>query len=233
MDQADLVELCGLFHTCEREKEAMEALRELVEYDPVFDVAKRRLFHTIYKSHMDSLRSVLELCQIYRDNEVGQGKDRHVAMLEEKREKNFERLLNCVKEGVELIDNSLLPNAADTEATVAFQRMKGDFYRYVAEHSDESESITAAANAEEAYREAVSLADQFLPKFSQLRMELMLSVAVFKHEIKKEASAASDMLKSIIEEFDVEKEKLSDPEIFAVREIIDIMKHNLEVWMCA
>ena len=225
-----MVELCSLFHTCEREKEAMETLRELVEYDPVFDVAKRRLFHTIYKSHMDSLRSVLELCRSYHDFEVGQGKERHAAMLEEKREKNFERLLNCVKECVELIDNSLLPNAADTEATVAFQRMKGDFYRYVAEHSDESESITAATNAEEAYREAVALADQFLPKFSQLRMELLLSVAVFKHEIKKEASAASDMLKNIVEEFDVEKAKLSDQEIFAVREIIDIMRHNLEVW---
>ena len=230
MEPADLVLLCQLFHECERDQEAIDTLHELISVDPVFDRDRRNLFHAIYKQVIDSLRAVLGLCQKYYEFEVSQHNDGHAEMLKGKREKNCARLLAVVTGGIEAIDSQLLPRAADTEAVVFFQRMKGDFFRYVAEYSDETESIEAENKAEEAYNRAVTLADQSLPRFSALRMGLLLGVAVFKFDIKKDTSGASEMLMNIVDEFDKTCETLSDKEIFEVREIIDIMRQNIEAW---
>ena len=61
-------------------------------------------------------------------------------------------------------------------------------------------------------------------------MGLLLGVAVFKFDIKKDTSGASEMLMNIVDEFDKTCETLSDKEIFEVREIIDIMRQNIEAW---
>ena len=233
MDREDLAALCTVFLSCRRENEALSTLHELIECYPDFDKRRRILFQGIYKQVIDSLRAVLYLCTTHHEYEVKEGNEGHILMLEQKKEENCARLLALCKDGIGMIDQYLLPNTVDVESTAFFEKMKGDFYRYVAEFSDESESINAESSAEEAYTRALSVADQNLPRCCPTRMGLILNMAVFKFEIKKDTSGASEMLETAVEECNKEDNGMSEEDMEEVREIEEIMRQNLDSWSTA
>merc|ERR1712151_894195 len=53
-----------------------------------------------------------------------------------------------------LLDGKLIPKASGGESKVFYQKMKADYYRYIAEFSDGDKKTKAAESARRAYEEA-------------------------------------------------------------------------------
>merc|ERR1712127_948114 len=61
-----------------------------------------------------------------------------------------------------LLDGNLIKQASTGESKVFYQKMKADYYRYIAEFSDGDNKSKAAENAHLAYQEAQNVAEKDL-----------------------------------------------------------------------
>lgn len=232
-DIEDLSWFCTLFYNEKRDKEALETLKQLIDADPKFDKQRRILFQAIYKQIIDALRrSLLNIKSYYETNtEIGQ--TARAEMLRQKKDELIDSLLPLCKEAISYIDDPLLPNAENVQMAVYLHKFKGDLYRYIAEYSDETDSDSAANNAEAAYQLALDTASSNLPKTDPVYLSLILNSAVFKYEIRKERDVATDMLKGALVEIpDITEDMPHEltEEIKEAESVIIIMKQNLDMW---
>merc|ERR1712224_78437 len=63
----------------------------------------------------------------------------------------------------DLLDNHLLANSTSEESKVFFNKMKGDYHRYMAEYSTNEARENAAEEAAAAYKVAEEIAGEHIP----------------------------------------------------------------------
>lgn len=231
-DLDDLIFFGTICYRHKRDVEAISTLREIIDIDPCFDKVRRVLFQAIYKQVIDSMRESLRSLTSYHAMEEELGHMEQANILNKKKEEIVGKLLPMCKEPIQLIDQILLPNATDTQTIVYFHKLKGDIYRYIAEYSDESESVSAGNLAEESYAKAYEIADQNLERSDPVKLSLVLNAAVFKYEIRQDMETAAEMLQAEIDEFPNYQNSIEDVNV--QKEIIDIiviMRKNLNDWM--
>merc|ERR1711972_860375 len=64
---------------------------------------------------------------------------------------------------LKLLSDNLISKASTGESKVFYQKMKADYYRYIAEFSVDEDKKKAANSAKEAYEEAQKVAEKDLP----------------------------------------------------------------------
>merc|ERR1712176_1688221 len=82
-----------------------------------------------------------------------------------------------------LLGGNLIKKASTGESKVFYQKMKADYYRYIAEFSDGEEKSKAAENARVAYEEASTVASKDLAVTHPIRLGLALNYSVFQYEV--------------------------------------------------
>merc|ERR1712146_122446 len=81
-----------------------------------------------------------------------------------------------------LLDGSLIPGAKDAESKVFYHKMKGDYYRYIAEFTSGDKKSGAANSAKSAYDDAMGAASE-LAVTHPIRLGLALNFSVFHYEV--------------------------------------------------
>merc|ERR1712151_995696 len=82
-----------------------------------------------------------------------------------------------------LLDGNLIGKASTGESKVFYQKMKADYYRYIAEFSDGDGKSKAAENARQAYEDAHKAAEKELAVTHPIRLGLALNYSVFQYEV--------------------------------------------------
>jgi len=85
---------------------------------------------------------------------------------------------------LDLINQHLMKNTKSEEGKVFLYKMRGDYFRYIAEYSLSSEKDTAAKKAQDNYEQARQLANSCLPSTHPMRLGLALNHSVFYYEIR-------------------------------------------------
>ncbi|CAB1444093.1 unnamed protein product [Pleuronectes platessa] len=94
-----------------------------------------------------------------------------------------EELTTICQEVLDLLDNHLIPKAVEADSKVFFLKMKGDYYRYLAEVASDKTAIIE--NSKNAYHEALTLSYEKMPPTNPIRLGLALNFSVFYYEIAK------------------------------------------------
>merc|ERR1711957_293657 len=81
-----------------------------------------------------------------------------------------------------LLDGNLIGKASSGESKVFYQKMKADYYRYIAEFTSDEKRAKAAENARKAYEDAKTVADKDLVVTHPIRLGLALNYSVFQYE---------------------------------------------------
>jgi 14-3-3 protein epsilon len=81
-----------------------------------------------------------------------------------------------------LLDEHLLMNSKNPEAIVFFQKMKGDYYRYLGEFMQGDERKKVIDSAQDSYKKAQEEATK-LKSTHPIRLGLALNYSVFYYEI--------------------------------------------------
>jgi 14-3-3 protein beta/theta/zeta len=115
-----------------------------------------------------------------------------------------------------LLDKYLIPKATTAESKVVYLKMKGDYYRYLAEIATGDErqsnvlnstqeqifvSILFAEMAEEsqhAYKDGFDVAKNHMPVTHPIRLGLVLNFSVFHYEILDEPDIACRLAKQVL-----------------------------------
>ena len=97
----------------------------------------------------------------------------------------------------DLLSSKVIPSDDDSHGKVFYCKMKGDYYRYMAEVAPEGEKrVTAMDGAKDAYKEASEAASTLGPS-DPVRLGLALNSSVFQYEIMNNPEEACKLAKTV------------------------------------
>ena len=136
-----------------------------------------------------------------------------------------------------LIESYLLPNTPDFESKIVYLKMKGDYYRYLAEVKDGDETRNKdVKESQSAYEEAYLLSKGQMPPSHPIHLGLALNYSVFHYEILDQTEKACEIASSAFDlavENQDEQEGLipSDDNQKDTMLILQLLRDNLTLWI--
>jgi 14-3-3 protein epsilon len=131
---------------------------------------------------------------------------------------------------VNLVKESCVESATDSDSKAFFLKMVGDYYRYVAEsaHGEKLEEVRNGAL--EFYDKAQTLCEKELNPCNPIRLGLSLNFSVFHFEVMNNHKKACELGESSLQAA-LEKIDECDEETFRdAKSIIELLKENLSLW---
>merc|ERR1712226_1252834 len=130
---------------------------------------------------------------------------------------------------VQMVQQKCLGLAKDDESKAFFQKMIGDYYRYVAESAAEDKIQGVRDGALKGYEAAQQHAKD-LNACNPIRLGLALNYSVFQYEVMNDHKKACELGESALTEA-LEKIDDVDEETFRdAKSIIELLKENLSLW---
>merc|ERR1712007_402541 len=162
--------------------------------------------------------------------EQSKGNDANVKHAQDYRAKVEAELQGICDTILALLDSSLIPQAKDAEAKVFYHKMKGDYYRYIAEFSDGDAKSKAAENARLAYEEASKVAEKELAVTHPIRLGLALNYSVFQYEVLSNPDEACKMARQAFEDAIAELDNVAEDSYKDSTLIMQLLRDNLTLW---
>merc|ERR1711966_589221 len=122
-------------------------------------------------------------------------------------------------------DGNLIGAASSGESKVFYQKMKADYYRYIAEFSDGDAKAKAAESARLAYQEAHNVAVTH-----PTRLGLALNYSVFQYEVLSNPDEACKMARTAFEDAIAELDNVAEDSYKDSTLIMQLLRDNLTLW---
>uniref|UniRef100_T1GW02 14-3-3 domain-containing protein n=1 Tax=Megaselia scalaris TaxID=36166 RepID=T1GW02_MEGSC len=97
-----------------------------------------------------------------------------------------------------LLDKYLIPKASNPESKVFYLKMKGDYYRYLAEVATGDARNTVVDDSQAAYQDAFEISKVKMQPTHPIRLGLALNFSVFFYEILNSPDKACQLAKQVI-----------------------------------
>ncbi|KAM7267236.1 hypothetical protein ACFE04_009402 [Oxalis oulophora] len=184
--------------------EQAERYEEMVEFmDKVaktcdteeLTVEERNLLSVAYKNVIGARRASWRIISSIEQKEESRGNEDHVTCIKEYRGKIETELSKICDSILKLLETHLVPAASSAESKVFYLKMKGDYFRYLAEFKTGSERKEAAENTLLAYKSAQDIAMADLTPTHPIRLGLALNFSVFYYEILNSPDRACNLAK--------------------------------------
>lgn len=125
------------------------------------------------------------------------------------------------------MDNFLVPSASTTESKVFYLKMKGDYYRYLAEVAAPEKRDDVVKNSQKAYQDAFDIAKEEMRSTHPIRLGLALNYSVFYYEILNSPDRACHLAKQAFDEAIAELDSLSEDSYKDSTLIMQLLRDNL------
>merc|ERR1712150_375227 len=134
------------------------------------------------------------------------------------------------KEVIDLLDEVLIPPSTSGESRVFYNKMKGDYHRYLAEFCVGSDRKLAAENRLMAYKSATEFAMSDLAPTHPIRLGLALNFSVFYYEILNSPDRACNLAKKAFDDAIAELDTLNEESYKDSTLIMQLLRDNLTLW---
>merc|ERR1712137_457012 len=128
---------------------------------------------------------------------------------------------------LKLLDETLIPKTTGGESKVFYQKMKADYYRYIAEFSEGDKKKDASEKARLAYEDASSVAAQDLAVTHPIRLGLALNYSVFQYEVLGNQDEACKMGRTAFEDAIADLDNVADDSYKDATLIMQLLRDNL------
>ena len=219
-----------LAEQAERYDEMVEAMTKVAKLDVELTIEERNLLSVGYKNVIGARRASWRILSSIEQKEEGKGNDINVSRIKEYRNKVEAELSSICSDIMRVIDEHLLPSCSGFESTVFFYKMKGDYYRYLAEFKTGDDRKEVADQSMKAYQAASSKAETDLPPTHPIRLGLALNFSVFYYEILNSPERACHLAKQAFDEAISELDTLSEESYKDSTLIMQLLRDNLTLW---
>merc|ERR1712203_982626 len=110
-----------------------------------------------YKNAVGSRRAAWRIITSVAQKEESKGNEEQAKYAREYVKKVEDELQKICDTILELLDGTLIGKAGQDESKVFYQKMKADYYRYIAEFTDGDKKTKAAENARLAYEDGLAV----------------------------------------------------------------------------
>merc|ERR1712110_1334116 len=131
-----------------------------------------------------------------------EGSEKKQQLAKEYREKVENELRDICNDVLGLLDKFLIAKASNAESKVFYLKMKGDYYRYLAE--------VANGDARKAYQDAFDIAKSSMQPTHPIRLGLALNFSVFYYEIMSSPDKACQLAKQAFDDAIAELDTLNE-----------------------
>ncbi|CAG0880374.1 unnamed protein product [Darwinula stevensoni] len=215
-DKEELVQRAKLAEQAERYDDMAAAMKKVTETGVELSNEERNLLSVAYKNVVGARRSSWRV--ISSIEQKTEGSEKKQQMAKEYREKVENELRDICHDVLGLLDKYLIPKASNPESKVFYLKMKGDYYRYLAEVATGDSRNAVVEDSQKAYQEAFDIAKSRMQPTHPIRLGLALNFSVFYYEIlnspdkacqlAKQVWVVEESQKSYQEAFDIAKSKM-------------------------
>ncbi|KAE8704413.1 14-3-3 protein 6 [Hibiscus syriacus] len=210
----------------------VKLMENVVSAIPILDeltVEERNLLSFAYKNVISARRASWRIISSI-DQEEGRGNTDHVSVIREYRAKIEAELSEICVGILKLLEEKLVPAAGTGDSKVFYLKMKGNYYRYLAEFKTGDDRKVAAENTLTTYKSAQDIATAELAPTHPIRFGLALNFSVFYYEILNSPDRACTLAKQAFDEAIAELETLGEESYKDNTLIMQLLRDNLTLW---
>ncbi|XP_043707859.1 14-3-3-like protein GF14 iota [Telopea speciosissima] len=224
------VYMAKLAEQAERYDEMVESMKKVAKLDLELTVEERNLLSVGYKNVIGARRASWRIMSSIEQKEESKGNEHNVKLIKSYRQNVEEELSKICNDILTIIDGHLIPSSSSGESTVFYYKMKGDYYRYLAEFKTDQERKESADQSLKGYQAASATASTDLPPTHPIRLGLALNFSVFYDEILNSPERACHLAKQAFDEAIAELDTLSEESYKDSTLIMQLLRDNLTLW---
>ncbi|KAH9951733.1 14-3-3-like protein [Amylocystis lapponica] len=225
--------LARLADQAERYRDVVTQIKNIIALtDAQLTQDERNLLSVAYKNITATLRASWRTIDNLQKKEARSSPWEQLLLMRREKEYIEHDMDEVCRDVVELLEHSLIQAAAPGEETVFYCKMKGDYYRYLAEISRNELHEKYATISLDAYKLAYKHALGTLDPANPTRLGLALNFAVYYHDIVESPERACYLAKHA---FDEAIAVASDPSFSGqsledALMILQLLKDDLLLW---
>jgi 14-3-3 protein beta/theta/zeta len=213
---------------------AMKEVTEMQHEKEPLSKEERNLLSVAYKNIVGAKRSSWRVI-----SSIEQKATDKQERAKEYRKKIEAELYEVCNEVLHLLDHYLIEKDVKTSTTegeatgevpVFYLKMKGDYYRYLAEVAAGDDRAEIMKNSQESYKQAFDIAGQEMPPTHPIRLGLALNYSVFYYEILNDPEQACHLAKTAFDDAIAELDTLSEESYKDSTLIKQLLRDNLTLW---
>jgi len=219
-----------LAEQAERYDEMADYMEKVGSAGDELSVEERNLLSVAYKNAVGSRRAAWRIITSVEQKEKSKGNEENANYAKEycgKVEGELDKICNTI---LGVLDNQLIAKASNGESKVFYQKMKADYYRYIAEYKMEDAKAKAAEEARKAYQEAQIVAEKDLAVTHPIRLGLALNYSVFQYEVLSNPDEACKMARTAFEDAIAELDNVAEDSYKDSTLIMQLLRDNLTLW---
>ncbi|XP_053516674.1 14-3-3 protein sigma isoform X2 [Artibeus jamaicensis] len=230
MERASLIQKAKLAEQAERYEDMAAFMKSAVEKGEELSCEERNLLSVAYKNVVGGQRAAWRVLSSIEQKSNEEGSEEKGPEVQEYREKVETELRGVCNTVLGLLDTHLIKKAGDAESQVFYLKMKGDYYRYLAEVATGDDKKRIIDSARSAYQEAMDISKKEMPPTNPIRLGLALNFSVFHYEIANSPEEAISLAKTTFDEAMADLHTLSEDSYKDSTLIMQLLRDNLTLW---
>uniref|UniRef100_A0AC35UGW8 14_3_3 domain-containing protein n=1 Tax=Rhabditophanes sp. KR3021 TaxID=114890 RepID=A0AC35UGW8_9BILA len=227
-NKEELVQRAKLAEQAERYDDMAQSMKKVTEIGTELSNEERNLLSVAYKNVVGARRSSWRV--ISSIEQKSEGADQKMKMAFDYKLIIETELKNISLEVLDLLDKFLIPKAGNPESKVFYLKMKGDYFRYLAEVASGADRTERSDHAAEAYAEALEVAKEALPPTHPVRLGLALNYSVYFYEVASSPDRACQLAKLAFDDAIAELDTLNEDSYKDSTLIMQLLRDNLTLW---
>jgi len=227
-DKEEQVQRAKLAEQAERYDDMAAAMKQVTETGVELSNEERNLLSVAYKNVVGARRSSWRV--ISSIEQKTEGSERKQLMAKEYREKVEKELKEICQDVLSLLDKFLIAKASNAESKVFYLKMKGDYFRYLAEVATGDDRAVVMEDSQKSYQEALDIAKSKMQPTHPIRLGLALNFSVFYYEILCSPDRACHLAKQAFDDAIAELDTLNEDSYKDSTLIMQLLRDNLTLW---
>ena len=235
MTRDDNIFMAKICEQSERFQDMVHYIKLVAETDQEFTTEERNLLTVAYKNHIGPNRTswrTLSLIEMKHESKLIQkSESSQLPLIKDYKIKIEKELYNSCQDIIGLLDACLIPKSQGrNDQSVFYLKMKGDYYRYIAEYATGDKHHKATDSALDAYERSKEIAMINLKPTHPIRLGLALNNSVFHYEVMNFPTRACQLAKTAYDEAIADIDQLEDENYKDSTTIMQLIRDNLTLW---
>lgn len=229
----ECVYLAKVAESADRYPEMLEYVKGIVKFSNArLSIEERSLLSVAYKNVTGSLRNGWRAVAHIEEVEGPKQStsQRELALIRQQHARIEREIAEACEDVLRLLTNTLIPAAHPGDETVFYYKMKGDYYRYLAELARGDTRKDHAAASLDAYKLAYKLALGSLEATHPTRLGLALNFAVYYRDVLNSPERACHLAKHAFDEAVAVLDQMPDTTYRDSLLILQLLRDDLMLW---
>lgn len=230
LPREELIFMAKICEQTERFEDMLDYMKQVAYMEQELSIDERNLLSVAYKNTVGTRRTAWRALSSIEQKEEAKS-SKYLSLLKDYKESIEKELNNYCDDVLAVLDQKLIPKSdGNTEANVFYLKMKGDYYRYIAEYAVGDLHQKASDSSLQAYSNASEVANGNLKTTHPIRLGLALNFSVFYYEVMNDPTKACQLAKDAFDQAIADIEQLEEDVYKDATTIMQLIRDNLTLW---